>query len=267
MLTIGQISKICGVSVKTLRHYDKIGLLKPKQADTFTGYRYYDESQIGIMLLIGRYKRYGLSLTEIQELLAITDEQLLMKRLLLQRSQLARQADHLSITMRELEAHLEQFERTGDVMSYQSNYKVEIVNSQELVLLTTRNNMSVEDFGKFYGKLYEKIAREHLEVNGVVAAIYHDREFDPAFSDIELAVGIVDRDKATRILPSTLCAKTTHVGPYSNLHDAYGAIVTWIQSNGYEMDGMPYDVYVKTQFDKVPPQEWVTDIYFPVKKN
>lgn len=266
MLTIGQISSICGVSVKTLRHYDKIGLLKPKQADAFTGYRYYDESQIGIMLLIGRYKRYGLSLTEIQELLSITDEQILMRRLLRQRCRLACQAERLSIIIREMEVHLEQFERTGDVMSYQSNYKVEIVNSQELVLLTTRNNMSVEEFGKYYGLLYERIARERLEVSGVVAAIYHDREFDPACSDIELAVGIVDREKATRVLPCVLCAKTTHIGPYSGLHDAYGAIVTWIKSNGYEMSGMPYEIYIKTQFDKIPPQEWLTEVYFPVEK-
>ena len=126
--------------------------------------------------------------------------------------------------------------------------------------------MSVEDFGRYYGKIYEKVAREHLEVNGVVLAIYHDKEFDPAFSDIELGVGICDREKATCVLPVQTCAKTTHVGPYSGLPDAYGAIVGWINTNGYEMNGMPYEIYVKTQFDKVAAEEWVTDIYFPVKR-
>ena len=73
MLTIGQMSKVCGVSVKTLRHYDKIGLLKPQRIDEINGYRYYEDSQIGTMLLIGRLKRYGFSLTEIQALLTIQD--------------------------------------------------------------------------------------------------------------------------------------------------------------------------------------------------
>ena len=77
---------------------------------------------------------------------------------------------------------LGQFERTGDIMSYQNNYEVEIVDSGEQVLLTCRATMSVEDFGRYYGKIYEQVAREHLEVNGVVLAIYHDKEFDPAFS-------------------------------------------------------------------------------------
>ena len=52
MLSIGQMSKICAVSVKTLRHYDKIGLLKPRYTDAANGYRYYEEDQIGTMLLI-----------------------------------------------------------------------------------------------------------------------------------------------------------------------------------------------------------------------
>ena len=51
MLTIGQMSKVCGVSVKTLRHYDKIGLLKPQRIDEINGYRYYEDPQIGTMLL------------------------------------------------------------------------------------------------------------------------------------------------------------------------------------------------------------------------
>lgn len=44
MLTIGAFSKICQVSVKTLHHYDRIGLLTPKKVDAVTGYRYYDQA-------------------------------------------------------------------------------------------------------------------------------------------------------------------------------------------------------------------------------
>ncbi|MDD7769610.1 MerR family DNA-binding transcriptional regulator, partial [Suipraeoptans intestinalis] len=39
MFQIGAFSKICHVSVKTLRHYDKIGLLAPAEVDRMTGYR------------------------------------------------------------------------------------------------------------------------------------------------------------------------------------------------------------------------------------
>ena len=266
MLTIGQMSKVCGVSVKTLRHYDKIDLLKPQKTDEMTGYRYYEDSQIGIMLLIGRLKRYGFSLTEIQRLLSISDSRELMRQLRNQRFRMERQMEHIAITIREMGYHLDEFERTGDIMSYQNNYEIELKEAKEQVLVTQRQKMSVEEFGTYYGKIYEKIAREHLTINGVVIAVYHDQEFDPAYSDIQLGVGVAERDKADFIMPGHLCATTIHRGAYSGLPDAYGAIVAWINANGYKMDGMPYEIYLKTQFDQLPPDEWVTEIFFPVRK-
>lgn len=49
MLQIGEFSKICQVSIKTLHHYDRIGLLAPAKVDRFTGYRYYQAGQIDMM--------------------------------------------------------------------------------------------------------------------------------------------------------------------------------------------------------------------------
>ena len=107
MLTIGQMSKVCGVSVKTLRHYDKIGLLKPQRIDEINGYRYYEDSQIGTMLLIGRLKRYGFSLTEIQALLTIPDSRELLRQLYKQIFRLDRKMVHISKNIREMGYHLE----------------------------------------------------------------------------------------------------------------------------------------------------------------
>lgn len=64
---IGEFSKLCFVTVKTLRHYEKIGLLSPHEVDEWTGYRYYDASQIAQMARIKHYKNLGLSLEEIKD--------------------------------------------------------------------------------------------------------------------------------------------------------------------------------------------------------
>ena len=266
MLTIGQMSKACGVSVKTLRHYDKIGLLKADETDPYTGYRYYADGQIGIMLLISRLKRYGFSLSDIQSLLQIKEPKQLQRQLKFQRLRLDREMEHLSVTIREIERHLENFERTGDIMSYQNQYEVVLKESQLLVLATSRQEMSVEDFGNYYGKIFERLAKEHLTPTGLTAAIYHDEEFDPACSDIEVGVEIMEQDKADQILNPTLCATTIHVGPYASLPDAYGKITAWIKAEGYRVTSAPYEVYRKTSFDKLAPEDWETEIYFPVAK-
>ena len=74
MLQIGEFSKICQVSVKTLRHYDKLGLLIPAKIDHLTGYRYYQIEQIDTMNYIQRLKRYGFSLDEIIHIIALSDQ-------------------------------------------------------------------------------------------------------------------------------------------------------------------------------------------------
>ncbi|MEJ2047981.1 MAG: MerR family DNA-binding transcriptional regulator, partial [Dehalococcoidia bacterium] len=46
MLKIGDFSRLSRVTVKALRYYDEIGLLKPVEVDRFTGYRYYSLDQL-----------------------------------------------------------------------------------------------------------------------------------------------------------------------------------------------------------------------------
>ena len=59
MLKIGEFSKLSRVSVRMLRHYDEIGLLKPAKIDRFTDYRYYREDQLPIAGRIAALKDMG----------------------------------------------------------------------------------------------------------------------------------------------------------------------------------------------------------------
>lgn len=266
MLGIGPFSKICQVSVKTLRYYDKIQLLTPAKTDPDTGYRYYTSDQLSRMLLIQRLKRYGFSLDEIKTLLSCHDQHVLSCKLAQQIETLRQQVATTQYVITELEQHLRNLERTGDLMSYQNSYTIQLVDTEPISVISCRQNMSVEEFGLYYGKLYEKVGREQLHPTGKVLALYHDQEFDPACSDIEVALSIAETDRADRVIPGGLCAFTTHYGPYSGLSDAYGAIVKWLEHSAYEVADAPYEIYRKTQFDKLPPSQWETDIYFPVRE-
>lgn len=267
MLSIGEFSRICQVSVKTLHHYDRIGLLKPLKVDAFTGYRYYSRQQMEQMLFIQRLKRYGFSLDEIQKLTDCADEHAFYAKLLQQKEKLIQKMQETQQTIAELSAHLQNFERTGDIMGYQKGYEIQLKETPDRNVLSCRRKMGVHDFGKYYGTLYERIPREQVTPNGLTGAVYYDKEFNPECSDIELIVGIREREKADRVMEGCLCAMTIHKGPYSSLSDAYGALVSWISENGYEGNGAPYDIYVKTQFDSLAPEDWETEVYFPVRKN
>lgn len=266
MFTVGEFSKICQVSVKTLHHYGRIGLLLPMKVDDFTGYRYYGEDQIEKMLFIKRLKRYGFPLEEIRELLDGTDERTFFFKLLKQKKQLESQMREISLVIGEMNAHLKSMERTGDMMAYQKNYEVIVKEVPARAVLACRANMGVEEFGKYYSTLYERIPKEKVTPNGITGAVYYDEEFNRECSDIELIVGIREKEKADKIMEQTTCAMTIHRGGYSSLPEAYGALMAWIRENGYVCAGAPYDIYVKTGFDSLPAEEWETEVYFPVKK-
>ena len=72
MKTVTEVSRLTGVSVRTLHHYDAIGLLKPTQI-TEAGYRLYDETAQERLCMILVYREFGLSLRQIGAILDTPD--------------------------------------------------------------------------------------------------------------------------------------------------------------------------------------------------
>lgn len=69
MLRIGDFARLVGVSVRMLRHYDQLGLLTPACTDEFTGYRYYEVSQLDRANQLLATKELGFSLDEVSQML------------------------------------------------------------------------------------------------------------------------------------------------------------------------------------------------------
>lgn len=67
--SIGEISQLFGLSVQSLRHYDKLGLLKPAHVDPQSNYRYYSREQFLFIRFIRYFKALGMPLKHIQAVL------------------------------------------------------------------------------------------------------------------------------------------------------------------------------------------------------
>ncbi len=68
-LSIGETARVLGVSVRTLRYYDEIGLIKPSELSE-AGYRYYDNANLVLLQQILFYRELEFSLKEIQHMLS-----------------------------------------------------------------------------------------------------------------------------------------------------------------------------------------------------
>ncbi|HEX4817334.1 MAG TPA: MerR family transcriptional regulator [Nonomuraea sp.] len=71
LVRIGEVAERLGLSLRTIRHYEEVGLVVPER--TPGGFRLYSEADIGRLALVKRMKPLGFSLEETRDLLEIAD--------------------------------------------------------------------------------------------------------------------------------------------------------------------------------------------------
>lgn len=273
MLSIGEFSKICGVTTKTLRYYAEIGLMKPDEIHPENGYRYYSIKQLKKMLFINRLKSYHFSLDEIKAVLEREEDQSeekLVTVLLRKQREMVEKRNALDYTLKQLNHDLLKMEQGIPMMAYLDNIEVQLVETQPIHILSLRQVMTSDDYStgyrKYFSKLYKRIATEKLTLLGTPITIYHSPEFNPAGNDTEFALPVAEDVTGTRDLPRGLCAKSVCKGPYSELTSVYARLREWVEKEGYELVRSPYEVYVTEPDHASVPEELVTEVYFPVRK-
>lgn len=273
MLSIGEFSKICEVSTKTLRYYDEIGLIHPEEINPENGYRYYSIRQLKKMLFINRLKTYHFSLEEIKAIMELEEDQSeekLCSALHRKRREIQEKLHAFEYTLKQMSNDIFNLEKNIPIMSYIDNIEVQLVETQPMNILYMRQMMSSDNYalgyGKYFSRLYEKIATEKLTLLGTPMTIYHSPEYNPAGNDTEFAIPIEEPVKGTRDLPGGHCAKSVLKGSYSELTSVYAKLREWVENQGYELVKSPYEVYVTDPNQATVPEDIVTEVYFPVKK-
>ncbi|MBU8785790.1 MULTISPECIES: MerR family transcriptional regulator [Bacillus] len=269
MLSIGEFSKICGVSTKTLRYYDEIGLIHPDEINPENGYRYYSIGQLKKMLLINRLKSFHFSLEEIKVILE-QEEEKLYTALHRKRNELQEKLHDLEYTLKQISTDISNVEKGIPIMSSLEKIEVQLVETGPMNLLYIRQMLNSDDYaagyGKYISRLYEKIAHEELTLLGMPMTIYHSPEYNPAGNDTEFAIPVKEPVQGTRDFPGGLCAKSVLKGPYSELTSVYARLREWVENEGYELVSSPYEVYVTDPDHTAASEDLVTEVYFPVKK-
>lgn len=276
MIRIGDFSKLSRVSVKALRFYDEMGLLKPVKVDAFTGYRYYDYDQLLRLNRILALKDLGFSLEEIGQLLAgdLTLEQL--RGMLKLRQVEARQRVREEMERLErVEARLRQIEQE-DAMS---KYDVVIKKIEPVQVASIRDIVPTPpEQGTLWNELSRYLAMQRVRSTGAPClTLYYDEEYKERDWDLEVCepidAGLPESQRVkTRTLPAVeTMACTLHHGPFVTLNEAYQAIGKWINANGYRICGPIREVYIRSAEDasggasQTDPNT-VTEIQFPVEK-
>ncbi len=265
MLTIGEFSRICRVSTKTLRYYDQIGLLKPEHVSKESGYRYYEMIQMERLLFIMKLKQYQFSLPEIASALAKNDAKDLAERIREKKQEILRRIEDQEELLARMQRDIEKMERCENIMD--TNYVIKTIEMQPKTIYSLRKKMGLKDFGSTMGELCGGMEKQGIKPAGPFLAIYHDEEFDPESSDIEVGVQVAATSgDHIRTLAGGLACFATHIGPYDDFSQCYAALAEWIEKEGYQIAGPPFELYIKGCEGNTDPSQYVTEIYFPIKK-
>jgi DNA-binding transcriptional MerR regulator len=261
MFTIGEFSKLCRVSARMLRYYDAMGLLRPVHTNEENGYRYYDETQLSTLLQIETLKSYGFSLGQIPELMKLNQEEL-AQRVHIQRLKAYDELHTLRKTLRTMEDDIIKME--GKSMA-QENYHIIVMDTQPQKVFSIRKKICISETRDLFQELLREMKERGLKRAGVTQLLYHGEEFSYESMDAEAQVQVSGEAEGVKEIPAQLCVTTTHIGPYETVKYAYDAICAWLAKNPeYKVAGPAIERYIKDESSVSDPDEFETEILFPV---
>ncbi|RSS50728.1 MerR family transcriptional regulator [Streptomyces sp. WAC07061] len=275
MFTIGDFAKHGRVSVRMLRHYDALGLLRPARVDPVTGYRSYEAGQLARLNRVIALKELGFSLEQVG---AVLDEKVtaqeLRGMLRLRRAELETAAAEAAARLVQVETRLRTIESEGTMSEDEI-----VVKSLPPVRLAELSGVAAsfapQDVGPVIGPLYEGLCRR-IEAAGVVPAgpglAYYEEApgGEPgavlvhAGLPVAPAVRAEDLGAGVRIvdLPGVERAATVvHRGPMDGVLPTAQALARWIDANGHRSAGYARELTLACPRD---PREWVTELQEPL---
>ncbi|MBC8140931.1 MAG: MerR family transcriptional regulator [Armatimonadetes bacterium] len=276
MFRIGDFARLGQTSVKTLHHYDEIGLLRPCHVDAQTGYRYYAPTQLFRLARILTLKDLGFALDQIEPLLQSDLPPAQIAALLrAKQTELATRIEADTERFRRVTERLRRLD-SGDA----SRYEPVIKTVAALHVAAVRRSLAPDIdmaavgavIGAAFGALYQILATHRVRPVGASIIYWNDLHKGDEGGEILCAVpvaGVVlpDADVFAHTLPAApLMECVSYHGALLGVEEAFLALIAWIDGNGYRITGARRDVVL--HYAGSPDADTsVTEAQFPITRD
>jgi len=263
MYSIGEFSRITGLSIKALRLYHEKEILVPHEIDSSSGYRYYDHANVERARVIKYLRDMEFSLTDIGEILKdVTDESEAVDFLDRKRTEILSRIGRQKEIVHDLDSIIDK-EKEAVMALKDPEFEVEERELDTLLIAGIRYKGKYSECGEMFGKLAKVMGRH---VNGKAFCLYYDPEFKEEDADIEVCLpvrkGKDTDDIVVRELPGGRAVTLIHKGTYDSIGRSYEKITAYINEKGYEAKTPCREVYVKGpgMIFKGKPENYLTEI-------
>jgi DNA-binding transcriptional MerR regulator/effector-binding domain-containing protein len=268
MMNIGDFARNGRVTVRMLRHYDAIGLLRPASVDPVTGYRGYDVAQLSRLNRIIALKDLGFTLEQVS---SIIDEKVgideLRGMLRLRRAELANQLATDRARLAAIEARLRSIEVEGAMPTNDVQVKkIDPIRVAEVSgVAASFEPVSVTPvIGPLFDELNLRLEAAGVTPAGPALAYYEDAPKGGVLVHASFPVNAAEIERVDVVdLPGIERAATImHHGDMDNVLSTVQTLARWIEENGQTSAGYNREVTLKWAPDK---SEWVTELQEPLK--
>lgn len=270
MFTIGEFSKITGLTIKALRLYHEKKIIEPHLVDQQTGYRYYSHQDAEKARVVRLLKGMMLGLDEIAEILRdCNDDADAVDLLERQRSKLEGRIGELKKARRSIDSIITA-ERKAIAMMQEKTTEIVEKNVPDLRIASIRWTGRYCDTGRYMGRLAKNVYRY---LTGKPFNLYYDEGYKEEDADIETCFPVredkeikVPEDITIRTLPGGKVVSLIHQGPYDQLGRSYERMATYLKQKNYRVSAPPREIYIKGpgMIFKGNPRKYLTEIQFPV---
>ena len=264
MYRIGEFSTLSKTTIKTLRYYEKEGLLIPSYVDEFTGYRFYETNQLLELSKILSLRQIGMSTRNIKSILEGADiKEMLDQRKKELETEISISNNQLSRIKYLLEGKDMKYEVIiKELPEYTVYYKEGVV----------KDFSGLTDFIVSSGKECKStnpdikcISPDYCYVS-YLDGEYKDHDIKVRYSQAVDKMGVPNETIKFERLEKTEAACIYHKGAYENLGEAYGFMMNWLEKNGYEIAEPIRERYIDGMWNKQNREDWLTEIQVPIKK-
>jgi DNA-binding transcriptional MerR regulator len=275
--TIGHVSRICGISIQTLRYYDKLGLVSPSRTDPFTHYRYYSNMDILLVKIVQDLKGLRFSLEEIGSILKQRGLEGLSSALKGKRQETLQEISRLQMTAASIEGRIGQLDSLRIVNEKLDGESVlielKVLKERIVAFERKRAVCGMEASIVRFTQLYDKLETHGLTAQGQIMSIYHENllTFDRADSDIEVCIPLSSealKYPFVRVLPGGVNITATYSGPPNeeSCKNVYIKLLEWMGQHGYTECGPAIEQYVVDLSRMRDPSEFIVELQIPVEE-
>ncbi|GAA3703879.1 MerR family transcriptional regulator [Microlunatus aurantiacus] len=269
MFSIGDFARSGRVSVRMLRHYDAIGLLRPAFVDPSTGYRTYRPEQLARLNRVVALKDLGFTLDQVASLVDDDIEVDRLRALLRSRqAELREQIAADTARLSRVEARLHIIERE-DAMSHDQIH-IETVPAVRVAELTAPVGGFEPQFitpvlGPLFDRLMGRLTEAGVACIAAPIAYYEDAadgEGLIAHAAAPIAEDVAPTGVVITRLPEITAASIIHEGPMDGVLPTIQTLGRWIADHGYRSQGYNREVY--HAYGEGMPEPWRTELQEPV---